>query len=126
MRWGIPTIYPAAPPLMGIANKSDKRPTCSLHPSYRLRAGRQRHRKAAAAVGVVAGVAAVAAGDLPHQREAEPGALGAGASRNAVEAREQLLARVGIDRRPVIGDAQLRQAISSLDGDLDRRLAMEL
>src|ERR1700681_1574043 len=91
-----------------------------------LRAGRQCHCEAASSLAVVAHVPAVAAGDLPHQGQAEPRALRAGSSRNAVEPREQLLACGGVDRRSAIGHAQRGTIGSPLDGDLDRRRAVEL
>src|SRR5450432_4212574 len=87
---------------------------------------RQCHHEAAAALGAVGRIAAVPARNLPHQSKPEAGVLRTAASWNAVECREQTLARVRGDHLAAIGNAQRGLIAMSRDCDLDWRLAMEL
>src|ERR1700704_4613656 len=68
----------------------------------------------------------MSAGDLLHERQAQPTSLRAGSAWNAVEHGKQPFARTLGDDRSMIADAQDSQIILSVDGYFDGWLAMKL
>src|SRR5208337_4847002 len=91
-----------------------------------LAACRQAHGEAASSLRVVCDVACVPACNLPHQRQAEPGALGTACSRNPVKRRKQPFARFFGADRSAIRHIEESLTVLASDRHLDGRLAMEL
>jgi hypothetical protein len=90
-----------------------------------LGTGRQCHGERASSFGIVGDVPAVPTCNLPHQSEAESGALRPGSAGNPVKGREQPLARFFDDHRSMVEHVEHGPIILPCDGHFDGWLAME-